>query len=246
MSALIFLDYDGTLVDFTAQPEQANPDAELTEILTNLAAANNIQVVLISGRDKPTMEKWFSHLPCGLVAEHGVWLKEQGKEWVVLAPFDASWKKTILPLVKAAAKPLAGSVIENKDYSISWHYRQAEPTQADKCINAFVSEITPLLESNSLELIFGKFVIEIRNKGIDKGKAACRYLEDNPAELVMVIGDDRTDEDMFAELPQTALSIKVGEGETKARYRLNGVGEVRELLRAIAKRTPNLKLKNKS
>ena len=237
MSATIFLDYDGTLVDFTARPEQAKPDAELIEILTSLATSNNIKIVLISGRDKPTMEKWFSHLPCGLIAEHGVWLKELGTEWKLLDNFDSSWKKSILPLVEVAANQLLGSVVENKDFSISWHYRQAEQTLADQLIEALISEITPLLEINGIELIFGKFVIEIRSIGINKGRAACRYLEDNPSELVMVIGDDRTDEDMFAELPQTALSIKVGEGETKARYRLDGVAEVRELLRAIAKRT---------
>ena len=237
MSALIFLDYDGTLVNFTATPELAKPDAELVDLLIALAKKSETKVVLISGRDRPTMEAWFGHLPCGLVAEHGAWIKPRGKEWSAIAPMDVSWKQTILPILRSAAEPLEGSVIEDKDFSISWHYRQADQRFSQTQVDKFVHEVTPFLEPAHLQIIFGKYVVEIRVHGIDKGQAVLRLTENKSYESIIAIGDDRTDEDMFVSLPSSAITIKVGKGSTQARYRLENVAQTRKFLKQLTEKS---------
>ena len=64
-------DYDGTLVDFHHKPEAATPSAEVLNLLKTLAEKNNTRLVIVSGRDKQFLEKWFSKLNITLFAEHG-------------------------------------------------------------------------------------------------------------------------------------------------------------------------------
>lgn len=73
---ILFLDYDGTLVSFQNRPEQASPDEELKDIIRQLCDTPNLTVVIISGRDKTTLEKWFGSFKLDIVAEHGFWIKK--------------------------------------------------------------------------------------------------------------------------------------------------------------------------
>src|SRR5690606_21752962 len=89
---VILLDYDGTLVSYKTKPEKAFPDMDLQYIMQQLA--QKALVVIISGRDKNTLWKWFHHLPVNLMAEHGLWVlrKDKGEDWVSLIDIDGSWK----------------------------------------------------------------------------------------------------------------------------------------------------------
>src|SRR4030043_84725 len=78
---LIFLDYDGTLVPFTRFPQMAKPSEELLKILKELSKNPTIKLVLMSGRDKDTLQSWFGALNIAIVAEHGVWIKEKNDNW---------------------------------------------------------------------------------------------------------------------------------------------------------------------
>jgi trehalose 6-phosphate synthase/phosphatase len=88
----------------------------------------------------------------------------------------------------------------------------------------------------------GNKVLEIKNAGINKGRAAQTWISKGPWDFILAIGDDVTDEDIFQELPGGAYSIKVGFGPSRAMYNIGGVGEVRLLLQelstATAKRKP--------
>src|SRR5690554_2556544 len=75
---VLFLDYDGTLVGFKGRPEDASPDKELKELIAQLS--QQTQIVIISGRDKETLSRWFLGLEVDMVAEHGVWLKNRSEE----------------------------------------------------------------------------------------------------------------------------------------------------------------------
>jgi len=74
---LFLLDYDGTLVGFAGRPKQAGPDAGLLKLLRAISRDRKNNVVIISGRDKTTLETWIGKLDVSLVAEHGAWIKEQ-------------------------------------------------------------------------------------------------------------------------------------------------------------------------
>jgi trehalose 6-phosphate synthase/phosphatase len=85
-----------------------------------------------------------------------------------------------------------------------------------------------------VEILAGDKVIEIRPYGVHKGRIVPALPPERLAETTMVaIGDDRTDEDLFAVLPPEAISIKVGRGATRAGFRLDGVPAVRALLRCL-------------
>ncbi|MCM8773806.1 MAG: bifunctional alpha,alpha-trehalose-phosphate synthase (UDP-forming)/trehalose-phosphatase, partial [Candidatus Omnitrophica bacterium] len=89
---LIFLDYDGTIVPFVYQPLKATPDEELLELLKKLTIDN--EVVILSGRDKSSLDNWFGFLKINLVAEHGVWIRrKEDNFWKMLQPLNSEWKK---------------------------------------------------------------------------------------------------------------------------------------------------------
>lgn len=123
---LILLDYDGTLVHFAEKPEKAKPSKELLEVLTSLAHNVKNGIVIISGRDREILDKWFGHLGIGLVAEHGAWIKERGKEWETIEPLENDWKKEILPVLEVYVDRTPGSFIEEKELSLVWHYRNCD------------------------------------------------------------------------------------------------------------------------
>src|SRR3990172_6657495 len=83
---LLLLDYDGTLVPFAKRPQLAKPNGELLKILHYLGGDSKNELVLLSGRDKATLEDWFGLLPVGLGAEHGVCIKERNKRWKTIKP----------------------------------------------------------------------------------------------------------------------------------------------------------------
>ncbi|MEO0178468.1 MAG: trehalose-phosphatase, partial [candidate division WOR-3 bacterium] len=85
---------------------------------------------MLSGRNKGTLENWFSPIKINLVAEHGIWIKEKDKnKWNLLMNINlnSNWKEEILPIISTYSDRLAGSFIEEKEFSIAWHYRQSDP-----------------------------------------------------------------------------------------------------------------------
>ena len=86
---LIFLDYDGTLVGFNENPNDSKPDQELKEILTLLTKDKKNHIVIISGRDRESLQKWMKPFSLDIVAEHGIWIKRMDK------PFKTFIKKLI-------------------------------------------------------------------------------------------------------------------------------------------------------
>ena len=121
---LIILDYDGTLVPFVDQPQMSSPDEQLLEILQSLAENPKNEIVLISGRDKDTLQNWFGKLDIGLVAEHGVWLKEKNKTEHINR--NKRWKQ--YSLLRFIPIVYLGSFIEEKGISVGWALnRMAEP-----------------------------------------------------------------------------------------------------------------------
>ena len=115
---LIFLDYDGTLVPFTEKPQNAVPDEKLLSLLQNIIKDAKNEVILVSGRDKDTLDSWFGHLNLGLSAEHGVWIKIDRKTWTMVEPLNNDWMKEIRPILELYVDKTPGSFVETKSYSL--------------------------------------------------------------------------------------------------------------------------------
>ena len=228
---LIMLDYDGTLRSFVSSPEEflARPTAKVKKILKSLTKDKRNKVVIVSGRPKTTLENFFDDKGLGLVAEHGGWIFETGS-WVKTSAEALKWKKQILPLLKQFVSRTPGSEVEIKDFSLVWHYRQVLPDLAYVRKEELKIAAHDLLESSDIGIFEGHKIIEIKPKKIHKGVITKEIVESADWDFIMAIGDDYTDEDMFSILPASAYSIKVGFSETAARFQLDDVPAVVDLI----------------
>jgi trehalose 6-phosphate synthase/phosphatase len=232
---LALLDYDGTMVPYTATPELARPDPALLELLGALAARPRSEVHVVSGRPRETLEHWLGALPIALHAEHGFWSRPVGStEWTALGELGGSWREPALTILRDITARTPGSLIEVKSAALAWHYRMADREAGARRANELRLHLTQLLSNQPVEIIAGHKVIEIRPYGIHKGRIVPPLPPERLATTtVLAIGDDRTDEDLFEALPPEAITIRVGPGPTQARFRLDGVPAVRTLLYSL-------------
>ncbi|HZR16257.1 MAG TPA: bifunctional alpha,alpha-trehalose-phosphate synthase (UDP-forming)/trehalose-phosphatase [Verrucomicrobiae bacterium] len=233
MCRTLLLDYDGTLVPFVDHPERANPDAELMSLLTALAADPGNQVVIVSGRTRNDLERWFGDLPISLVAEHGIWLRPKGAHWRTLKVIDTGWKGSVRPILQLYVDRLPGALLEEKEFSLAWHYRRADPDQASLRAKELLDDLAGYTRNIDVQVLEGNKVLEVRNTGVTKGTAAMEWLAGQPPDLILAIGDDWTDEELFRALPPSAYSVRVGLAQTSARYHLGNHTAVRRVLREL-------------
>jgi trehalose 6-phosphate synthase/phosphatase len=226
----LFLDYDGTLVPFARHPREARPDRRLVELLKVLSTRNGTEVTIISGRNSDVLEEWFNHFPVNLVAEHGASIRMKGRSWAHERSIDQSWKPLIRPSFEMFVQRCPGSFVEEKNHTLAWHYRNVDPELGFVRSRELLDNLYHLIRNAQLQVIDGNKVIEVRVTGVDKGSAARKLLQQKPAEFVLAIGDDKTDEDMFQALEHSAITIKVGQGITQAQYILPTQRQVLELL----------------
>lgn len=227
---LLLLDYDGTLAHFHNVPSHAKPDDELKAIMKALTSDEKNEVVVISGRDKDTLQEWLGEYNVEFVAEHGVWIKEKGKDWFQIDSLRNDWMEEIKQILDLYVDRTPGSFIEHKDYSLVWHYRKAELGLGELRARELVSNLQYLTTNMDLHIMEGHKVIEIKNAGINKGRGALRWLNKEKYDFIFGIGDDYTDEDTFKVLPESAFSIRVGFVQTDANYNIKSPTEVRKLL----------------
>jgi trehalose 6-phosphate synthase/phosphatase len=230
---LLFLDYDGTLTTL-GHPGLAGPDPARRELLGSLARDPKNTVVVASGRERHILEEWFGDLPLGLVAEHGAWLKFADQSWRRPKPLANEWKSELLPILEIYADRLPGALVEEREDSLAWHHRMADPEQAGLCARELVDHLLTLTAKTDLQVVQGSKFVVIRHAGINKGNAALSWIGDRDYDFILGIGDDTTDEDFFKALPASAYSIRVGITATHALYNVRNNGEVIHLLRALA------------
>ncbi|PKP57628.1 MAG: bifunctional alpha,alpha-trehalose-phosphate synthase (UDP-forming)/trehalose-phosphatase, partial [Candidatus Altiarchaeales archaeon HGW-Altiarchaeales-2] len=219
---LIFLDYDGTLVPFADRPEDAVPGDEILEILRKISDDDKNYVIIISGRDRKTLQKLFGNFNVGFIAEHGVHIKEKDGdgEWRQIRKLDTKWKPKILSILQDYVDRVPYSFIEEKDFSVVWHYRKSDVELASQKAKELRDEIINFTANLDVQVLQGSKVIEVRNGGVNKGSAAMQFMNDD-YDFVLAIGDDWTDEDLFKILPKDAYTIKVGMFLSYSRFNLH-------------------------
>ncbi len=232
---LLLLDYDGTLVRFTNAPAEAKPDARLRKLLAALAAAPATSVHVVSGRSHESLDEWLGDLGLGLHAEHGLWS---------LAPGAVRWKHQrvqrsssfdeFMRRLSDHAERAPGSLVEEKSAGLAWHYRMANERLGEREASRLIRELTPLAEQHGMEVLPGNKVVEIRPRNVNKGSIVTSLLSKTSKEtLVVAMGDDRTDEDLFGALPSGGIAIHVGPTPSRARYRLRDVRAARGFLETL-------------
>lgn len=234
-SRLLLLDYDGTLVAFAGSPKLAKPTEAAWKTLRRLSGDSRNEVVLVSGRDKTTLQSWFGTLDIGLVAEHGAWIRKRNEEWRMLKPLTNDWKPKILPILETYSDRLPGSFVEDKEFSLAWHYRMADNEMASAIAKELLDDLVSFTANIAVQVLQGNKVIEVRNPGMSKGDAGSYWISENHFDFILGVGDDWTDEDLFKILPETAYSIKVGSPQSAAKFNLPDSKEVLNLLQELGK-----------
>ncbi len=230
---LILFDYDGTLEPLKRRPEDAKPSRSTIAALKRLTKDQRNHIAVISGRNRTNLMEWLGELPVTLVAEHGGFIRLRGhKTWRKTNQHSLRWEKVVTKLFERYAEQTPGVVVERKEWSIAWHYRNASPFHAQKNLVILKKLLRPIAVKEKLGIVDGNKVLEVHHLDISKGHITQEWLL-HDQDFILAIGDDTTDEDMFAALPDSSYTIKVGRGLTKANYRLQNSPSVLQLLRKL-------------
>jgi trehalose 6-phosphate synthase/phosphatase len=233
-SRLIMLDYDGTLAPYATLPQSAVPSSRVIEILERLVKDEHSVVALISGRSRADLAEWFAEIPnLWIAAEHGAVLWSPISRTWDQPHHDASdqWKKRVNPILEHFVDRTPGSFIEEKEFSLVWHYRMADPEFGDWLANDLVANLDHMLAESPVKAVKGQKTVEVKSLWANKGQVYSRLLISGAVpEFIMAAGDDVTDEDLFARLPECAWTIHVGRNQSRAKYYLSNPDEMISLL----------------
>ncbi|HYE64998.1 MAG TPA: bifunctional alpha,alpha-trehalose-phosphate synthase (UDP-forming)/trehalose-phosphatase, partial [Pyrinomonadaceae bacterium] len=235
---LLLLDYDGTLVPYASRPQDAVPPPELIRLLGRLANNPSNTIGVVSGRSRHDLEIWFGQIPgLWLAAEHGAIMRSpHTMRWEIYHPHDsAEWKERVHPVLEHFRDRTPGSLIEEKEFSLVWHYRMSDPEFGEWLANELVANLEQMLADTELRAVRGQKSVEVKLIWANKGEVLARLNEACPdPDFRLAAGDDRTDEDLFAKLTDHAWTIHVGENRSRAQFSLPGPEAMLQLLESFA------------
>ncbi|SMB84532.1 trehalose-phosphatase [Deinococcus hopiensis] len=217
---LVICDYDGTLAPIVPRPEDAVPEPGAREALAQFLAHPHHHAAIVTGRQAEQAAAFLTLPGLPVIGLHG--MEWPGEE---TAPPDVQALRSLteaLPEVPGLRK-------EHKGWTLAVHYREVLGTQQA----GVEAQLAALPLPPGWEMIAGKKVREFRPAGFGKGRAVVRLAQERSDLLPVFIGDDLTDEEGFTALRKLGgVTVKVGEGETEAQFRVGGPTEVVALLRA--------------
>ncbi|MCB0417901.1 MAG: trehalose-phosphatase, partial [Bdellovibrionales bacterium] len=242
---LILLDYDGTLVPIHERPGDAVLPAATRKMLSSVLEEHKVEIVVVSGRQRKFLSEQLKDLGVSLAAEHGAMYLEKGAtRWESLVHSDKqSWFPLARKIMQDYALRVPGSFVEEKEFALSWHYRQSPNEFANYQAKKLHEELELGLANLPVAILGGKKVIEARAVEANKGTFARWYVDDvvqeNEKRVVVAIGDDQTDEDMFNSVPPGSVTVKIGKGPTEAQYCLASQSELMGFLRSLSESAPS-------
>lgn len=229
-----FLDVDGTLVELAAHPDAVIVPQALRDMIAASHRHCGGALAVVSGRSVAALEAMLGIPGLAMAGQHGLERRDPdgSVRQLVLAP-------AALDEVAALLAPLharhPGLLLERKGMSLAIHYRQAPRlgSHLHRLLGDFLAS-----SPRGLQLQKGKYVLELKPAGHDKGSAIAAFMAQAPFEgrKPVFIGDDLTDEHGFAMVnAMQGISIKVGRGATRAAWRLPDVTAVRAWLATMTR-----------
>jgi trehalose 6-phosphate phosphatase len=229
---LVGCDYDGTLAPIVGDPHRAFPRQETMVALKALAAMQNTHVALISGRALQDLAAMTgSPDAVHLVGSHGSEFDPGFAD--TLSPEASRLLERVRSELQSLANHTQGVRIERKPASVAFHYRNVGDGKEDELVEAVLQGPA---SHPGVYLKRAKKVIELSVVATDKGSALQMIRRRVGASVALYLGDDQTDEDAFITLSGPDISIKVGEGRTRARFRLEDTDSVSRFLARLAER----------
>lgn len=238
-----FFDVDGTLAGIEKRPELVFIPETIKQALNEIFIATGGALALISGRALSELDALSAPLHAPAAGVHGAERRDaqgQTHRTELSAPLAASLQQELTQ----AIAPLTGCHVEAKGMAYALHYREAQQYQAQ--VLALAESFTRRYPELALQP--GKCVVELKPRGVNKGEAIKTFMGEAPfkGRTPLFIGDDLTDEAGFVQVNAfEGISIKVGPGETAARYRLADVGSVYNWLLSLVEQQENYFIKTK-
>jgi trehalose 6-phosphate phosphatase len=226
----ILLDIDGTLLDLMPTPREVWVPPGLAKTLNRLLVKTNGALAMVSGRSLNDIDLIFAPDQFPVVGGHGAEMRIEPDSESVAAhapPLDKELKRRLA----AIAKLSPGILLEDKGYSLALHYRLAP--HAEKAIYAAVSLIRADLPNAPIEVLPGKCVCEIKHSGFTKATGVRELMTHEPfkGRRPLFIGDDVTDETVFAIMPDfDGLAFSVGRRAKGVAGHFDAPSDVREFL----------------
>jgi trehalose 6-phosphate phosphatase len=231
-TSALFLDVDGTLLEFAEQPMAVVVPERLRALLADLQRACGGALALVSGREIATIDRLFGMPELAVAGLHGL-ERRDGSGNLRRRPAPGPTFADLERRLAGFVHDHPGVTLEHKRVALAVHYRAA-PAQA-----AAVAALADALEADlpaEFRVQRGHQVVEVRPAGADKGVAIGEFLAEAPfaGRRPVFIGDDLTDEHGFAVVNAAGgLSVKVGDGPSAASYRLPEPAAVHRWLAAL-------------
>lgn len=230
----LFLDVDGTLLEFADTPDDVRVDAGLVGLMSRLARALDGALALISGRSIAELDRLFAPRRWPAAGVHGLERRDADGHWSVQRSLDADALDSAREPLRRLVERTPGVLLEDKGLSLAVHFRRAPGSGPDMCaaVEAFEQA-----SAGRLVAVHGADVIELRPIGATKADAVRAFLSEPPfaGRRPVFIGDDVTDQ---LALHQVALlgglAVAVGPRVVAPR-RLEGPGHVRGFLEEMAR-----------
>ncbi|KFF31820.1 bifunctional alpha,alpha-trehalose-phosphate synthase (UDP-forming)/trehalose-phosphatase [Bifidobacterium bombi] len=221
---LVLCDYDGTLTPIVRTPDRAHPTKRLLDLLKRLGSMPGVDFAIVSGRNRKTMQDWFGDLPVRLVAEHGAWSSpnpsssvqhegnsgiqrhdgSQDRSWYQAPglPDPDVWHPVIEEIMDESVARVPRSFVERKSNTMAWHYRMSDQHLAFKECDRLLHRLHEVCSQYGLMTMENSKVIEVCPVSIGKGMAVSPLVNSGDYDFVLALGDDITDETMFAVVPE--------------------------------------------
>jgi trehalose-phosphatase len=258
----VLLDVDGTLAPIVSRPQEAAVPAETRRIVAALAALPDVRVALVSGRAAADARRMVGVANVWVIGNHGfeVFSPDGGE---LPQPELEPWRSAVARAARRIAPlvaPVPGVLLEDKGWTLSVHYRLADP----KVVPRLVESVERVAQPLGLRVVRGKMVVEVRpDVRVDKGTAVLRLVTElgvvarregvvagddhdvassDGRGSAVYVGDDRTDEDAFRALRSRSsrvVTVRVTHGEemaTAAEFSVEDPTAVRSFLEWLLER----------
>jgi trehalose 6-phosphate phosphatase len=229
----LFLDVDGTLLAIAERPDLVAVAPATRALLAHALRRSAGALALISGRSIAELDRLFRPLVLPIAGQHGAERRDAQGRIHVHRMYGAGFAP-VRGRLEALTRAAPGLLIEDKGLTLAVHYRLAPAAReaAEALLHEFLAA-----SGDAYRLQPGKMVLEVKPAGRDKGSAIDDYLAEAPfrGRRPVFIGDDVTDEYGFAAVnARGGISVKVGDGDSAARWRLPDVAAVLDWLRTYA------------
>lgn len=236
---VLVLDYDGVLVPIEDVPEEAVVGTDQELFLRHIQTLPHVDIIVISGRSSTFLDSQLRTLDIDLAAEHGAsYYSARDKRWRDLVrPNHENWYRQALRIMQDYQTRTPGSHLENKRFSLSWHYRQSPKGFANFQAKKLFSELEKGLANLPVSVYLGNKIVEVRPIEADKGRFLdwyCdTYYKDCEDAVFVIVGDDQTDEGVFKMVSKEHISIKIGTEGTFANFRIREQTDVLPILEKL-------------